>query len=138
MQWRKKYNMDLMKQKLIRTFFETWEIDKLIATGQLPLDEGVPVLRNMVKEYLRPDIKLIDSNAYNALMEAVNQVSITHKEHKQMLNKNIRTDDEIDERNKYLKLLAEDHNRYHKELKLMQELFDRKQWFIMDKDIINQ
>lgn len=126
--------MDLMKQKLLRTFFETWEIDKGIASGQISFEDGVPVLRRMIRDFIRPDIKIIDENSYTVLLESVKKINDLNQQRKQEISQLIRVDDDMDKRNLDLKLITEDFNRWHKELLLIQELFDRKQWFIVDKE----
>jgi len=125
-----------MRNKILRAFFETSEIDRAIASGTVRLEDGVPVFNNLVNEYLLADIQIADKPAYDALMESVNKINMVRGEHKKKITSEFRSDDEIDTRNRDLFLLSEDHRALHEIMKKIQELFDRKQWFIADKDVM--
>ena len=117
---------------MLDSFFEASEIDKAIAKQQVSIEAGVPVLRRFIKDYVREDIKLLDSATYDVLMEQVDQLNKRNAEVKQRLDDRIIADDEIDERNLKLKKLQTDHERWHQELVNIQTIMCNKQWFDVD------
>ena len=119
----------VMKTKLIQDFFEAVEVDKLITKGQLDIDNGVVILKNMI-QYIRDDIFIVDEEASKIVDKEITELDKQNKAWKAEREKGIEVpNDSIDERNLKLLLLRADHRKYKKELFFIQRLAHRKGWF---------
>ena len=119
--------MPVMKQKLIADFFEAVEIDRLITKKQLAHEDGIIILRDMIK-YVYEDIKTMDEATYKELIEKRNQLSVLNTQRKNKMKESQKPEDSIDERNFKRKLLEEDHNQFKQELVNIQKICYGK-WF---------
>ena len=121
--------MDLMKRKLIVDFEKAWELSSAISLGQLDLEFGVPKLRSYILDFIHPEIRILEAATLDVLKEKSEKLASVNKKHKEEIRGKTRVDDSIDDRNLKLKLLSEDYKRWHRELLLIQEIMDRKQWY---------
>ena len=121
--------VNVLKKKIIDSFFEAYEIDKTIAKQQVSLEVGVPILRRFVKDYLREDIRLLDESTFKVLMQKVDALNKRNAEEKERIARKVVVDDEMDERNLKIRLLGEDHDRWHQELVIIQTIMSNKRWF---------
>lgn len=121
--------MDLMKKKLITDFFDADEIDRSIAKMAVEIEYGVPVLRGIIKDFIREDIRTIDAGTYKVLIEKAKELDEINKKAKENIVNGVKAEDEIDKRNLDLRLLREDHQRWHRELLIIQNLMNNKGWF---------
>jgi len=121
--------MPIMKQKLVQDFFEAVEVDKLITKGQVDLETGIFVLRDMIA-YVRDDIATMDKEAYKLLEKEVHQLGEQNKKWKdEQTAKTPEMEDDIDQRNFDRRLLKADHQKYKRELLFIQNLVYKKGWF---------
>lgn len=121
--------MPIMQQKLVKDFFEAVEVDRLITKGQVDIEVGIPILKDMI-QYVIEDINTLDQNAKKTLDNSLTQLDKSNVERKNSISKRIgEPDDSIDDRNLKRRLLFEDHNKYRHALVLIQELCFKKGWF---------
>jgi len=121
--------LDLMKRKLIVDFEKAWEFSSAIGLGSIELESGVPKLRSFIVDFIHPEIKILDEKTLEVLVNKSKELANINAHKKEEIKQKTRVDDSIDERNLKLKILAEDYKRWHKELLLIQEIMDRKQWY---------
>lgn len=118
-----------MQQKLVKDFFEAIEVDRLITKGQLDIEIGIPILKDMI-QYVIEDINTMDEKTKTSLDISLNQLDKNNMERKDSIKQKIgEPDNSIDERNIKRRLLSEDHNKYKKTLVFIQELCYKKGWF---------
>lgn len=121
--------MPVMKEKLIRDFFEADAIDKLIIKGQVDLETGIFVLKDMIS-YIRHDVSTMDKEAYKLLekeIHALDGLNIKRKE--EIKAKTPEPEDSVEKRQLDNKLLKADHNKYKREMLFIQNLCYKKGWF---------
>lgn len=121
--------MPVMKQKLVNDFFEADNVDKLIVKGQLDIETGIPILKEMT-EYIVEDITTLDESARKLLDDKIKALDKANIERKDSITKQFgNPGDDIDDRNIKRVLLREDHRKYKKMLVIIQNLCYRKGWF---------
>lgn len=117
-----------MRDKLVKDFLEADNVDKLIVKKQLHVEDGVTILRELIR-YILDDIRVLDENTYKKLVEAHNKLTVSYTEKKNQIKTSYETDDDIDDRNLKLLLNTEDHELLHAKLMLIQETAYGKGWF---------
>lgn len=121
--------MPIMKEKLIRDFFEADNIDKLMVKGQLDLETGIYILKDMIND-VENDISTMDKEACGLLKKEINAVDLVNKRQKEeLIKKNPEFEDSIEERSFKLGLLRLDHKKYKRILLFIQNLCYKKGWF---------
>lgn len=118
-----------MISKLIHDFFEADNVNKLIIKKQIPLEEGIPILSDMIQDIV-DDFEIIDQEANSKLTEKTKELNQANNVRKAEIKKlSGLPEDDIDERNLKLKLLKEDHQKYRRMLTIIQDISYRKGWF---------
>ena len=118
-----------MNQKLVKDFFEAVEVDRAITKKQIPIEEGIPILRDMI-QYVLEDINTKDQAAKGTVDLKIKELDKTNMERKASIKNRIGDpDNTIDDRNIKLYLLKEDHSKFKQELVVIQDLCYKKGWF---------
>jgi len=121
--------MPVMKEKLIRDYFEAHEVDKLITKRQLDIDTGVSILGEMIN-YIKKDIETLDQETNQELNKKVKELDVINIQRKEDIKKRLgEPEDDIEKRNFERELLKEDHKKYRKIMNIIQNLSYRMGWF---------
>ena len=119
----------VMINKLVNDFFEADGVNKYILKQQIQLEEGIPIIREMIQD-IKDDIEILDQETSNKLNEKIKEINLTNNARKTEIKNQLgKPEDSIDERNLKLKLLKEDHQKYRRVLTIIQNLSYRKGWF---------
>ena len=126
--------MPVMKEKLIRDYFEAHEVDKLITKRQLDIDMGVSILGEMIG-YIKKDIETLDQETHEELNKKVKELDVINMQRKEEIKKRLgEPEDDIEKRNFERELLKEDHKKYRKIMNIIPGLtvdFPNREYIII-------
>ena len=120
--------MPVMIRILLENYGNANGIDNSIITRQLDIENGVEILRDMIKK-IRGNIKTLDKQASDILEEKIKELDEKNRIRKEQIENRMKPNDSIDKRHLTLTLLREDHNRYKHELKTIENICYKKGWF---------
>ena len=120
---------NVMEKKLVNDFFEADGINKLLIKKQIMLEDGIPILKEMIQDVI-DDFEILDQEAFTVLSNKVKDLNQKNNIRKIEIKKQTADpEDSIDERNLKLKLLKEDHGKYRRIITIIQKLAYKKGWF---------
>lgn len=120
---------NVMVNKLVNDFFEADAINKLLLKKQVMLEDGIPILKEMLQDVV-DDFEILDQEAFTVLNNKIKDLNQKNNIRKAEIKKQTaEPEDSIDERNLKLKLLKEDHGKYRRIITIIQKLAYKKGWF---------